>query len=539
VAAPVDSQQPSVLLVDDRPENLLALEAVLGPLNVRLVSVGSGEAALRALLAEDFAVILLDVQMPGMDGFETAACIKQRERSRSIPIIFLTAISKDIGHVFRGYEAGAVDYLLKPFDPRILRSKVGVFCDLDRQRRARAVAETARVEAEAAFARERIIAEALQRELLPERLPDVPGLAVAARFRPGGPETQVGGDWYDAIALPGGRLGLVIGDVAGRGFMAAARMGQLRSVARAYALEGHAPAVVAERLNHYHVALGAEQMTTLVYAIVEPDNGRLRYANAGHPPPLLALPGEEPRLLTGVSPPLGASEIWRFEERELPFAPDATLVLYTDGLVERRSQGVDAGLERLRSTVARAGDAALERVCERLIAGSPAAAGADDDVTVLMVRCLPDLGTPARFILGPDPDALAAMRRTLRRWLKEAGVPDGERDGMIMAANEAWQNAIEHGNGFSRAPIDVEFALANGDVVVTVRDAGSPGGPSDPDRGRGLDLMRGLVDEATVELGPHGGVVTLRQGVGSWEDGADAVKPPTPVEAGPPAAHRG
>jgi len=119
-----------VLLVDDRPENLLALEAALEPLHQELVSVQSGEAALRELLHRDFACILLDVQMPDMDGFETAELIKGRPRTATIPIIFLTAISKDEWHVFRGYSTGAVDYILKPFDPDVLRSKVSVFIDL-------------------------------------------------------------------------------------------------------------------------------------------------------------------------------------------------------------------------------------------------------------------------------------------------------------------------------------------------------------------------------------------------------------------------
>jgi PAS domain S-box-containing protein len=119
-----------LLLVDDRPENLLALEAILEPLETDLVRAASGEEALRRLLHEEFAAILLDVQMPGMDGFQTAELIKQRERTRHVPILFLTAISKDAEHIFRGYSAGAVDYLLKPFDPLILRAKVAVFIDL-------------------------------------------------------------------------------------------------------------------------------------------------------------------------------------------------------------------------------------------------------------------------------------------------------------------------------------------------------------------------------------------------------------------------
>lgn len=119
-----------ILLVDDRAENLVALEAILSSLNQQLVAVRSGEAALKALLSDEFAVILLDVVMPGMDGFETAAHIKRRARTHDVPIIFLTAAGAEPDHAFRGYAAGAVDYIAKPFDPWVLRAKVAVFVDL-------------------------------------------------------------------------------------------------------------------------------------------------------------------------------------------------------------------------------------------------------------------------------------------------------------------------------------------------------------------------------------------------------------------------
>ena len=124
------TERAKILLVDDRPENLLALEAILGSLNQELVRAGSGEEALRALLKADFALILLDAQMPGMDGFETAARIKRRTRTKDIPIIFLTAVDRDTNSSYRGYAAGGADYISKPFDPWILRAKVQVFVDL-------------------------------------------------------------------------------------------------------------------------------------------------------------------------------------------------------------------------------------------------------------------------------------------------------------------------------------------------------------------------------------------------------------------------
>jgi CheY-like chemotaxis protein len=124
------TERAKILLVDDRPENLLALEAILSALDQELVRASSGEEALRALLKDDFALILLDARMPGMDGFETAARIKGRNRTKNVPIIFLTAVDTDKNNTFRGYAAGAADYIAKPFDPWVLRAKVQVFVDL-------------------------------------------------------------------------------------------------------------------------------------------------------------------------------------------------------------------------------------------------------------------------------------------------------------------------------------------------------------------------------------------------------------------------
>ena len=144
-------QKARILLVDDRAENLIALEAILSSLNQQLVPVRSGEAALKALLTDEFAVILLDVVMPGMDGFETAAHIKRRARTHDVPIIFLTAAGAEPDHAFRGYAAGAVDYIAKPFDPWVLRAKVAVFVDLYmKNRQLREQADLLRRQADAA-----------------------------------------------------------------------------------------------------------------------------------------------------------------------------------------------------------------------------------------------------------------------------------------------------------------------------------------------------------------------------------------------------
>jgi len=169
------SGKAKILLVDDRPENLLALEAILGSLNQELVRADSGEAALKRLLTDEYAVILLDVQMPGLDGFETATHIKRREKTKNVPIIFLTAISNEPHHAFRGYAAGAVDYLAKPFDPWVLRAKVSVFIEL--HEKSRRLGEQA---------------ELLRRQLAGDDASRATGLGRELAIRLAGVEEQVG-----------------------------------------------------------------------------------------------------------------------------------------------------------------------------------------------------------------------------------------------------------------------------------------------------------------------------------------------------------
>ncbi len=646
---------PAVLLVDDRSENLLALEATLEPLPCRLVSVTSGEDALKALLQEEFAVVLLDVQMPGMDGFETAELIKSRERTRSVPIIFVTAINKEREHVFHGYSSGAVDYLFKPFDPTVLRSKVNVFLELDAKSRAFAQSEavlraafdfapigkarvdlegrvaevnralasllgfqpadlhdrlldslihpadveasadrreslmagglsryehearmiaaggeeipcalsfslaqpggavpdllivqvqdlrdrrnaeaereklileqaarahaeqvTLRLEAvqrisdaalsslgfedlvrelltrtvdvlsvdtaavelhdegpeatvfqiaggveagmqtrtwlpgtngsgsekhplggsvasvmraplraegrsigamhvgtlfERAFSmddvalltvaadraamaiervrmfeREHMIAEALQRSLLPAGLPELPGLSAAAHYRPAGAGSQVGGDWYDTVIQPDGTLLLVIGDVAGRGINAASQMGQLRSALRAYAFDGHSPGSLLERMNLFMNGLRDRGMATVGLVSVDPTAGTVTYAKAGHPPALLVGPeGETTWLDEAAGVPLGVLDEAEYAEGTATLAAGSTLVLYTDGLIEMRGESLDRGFERLEAAATSGPDDA-ESLVEHVLENTLADPDIDDDVTLLVLR---------------------------------------------------------------------------------------------------------------------------------------------------------
>jgi anti-sigma regulatory factor (Ser/Thr protein kinase) len=186
-----------------------------------------------------------------------------------------------------------------------------------------------------------------------------------------------------------------------------------------------------------------------------------------------------------------------------------TALLYTDGLVERRGERLDDGLARVRE--AAAGGGAVQAICRRVLMAADVES-ADDDVTLVVVRGEPTIGRGARLKLSPDPEALRSLRRVLARWLEEAGAERDEVHDLVMAANEAWQNGLEHGTGFARTTIDVELEVAGGCVTITVRDAGRrERSQSDPDRGRGIELMRALADEVSLELAPHGSTVRLRR----------------------------
>jgi PAS domain S-box-containing protein len=778
-----------ILVVDDQADSLIALETVLAPLGHNVVKAASGEEALKRLLEQDFAVIVMDVRMPGLDGVETVELIKQRRRNEDVSVIFLTGAGDDGEQVTRGYSVGAIDYIVKPVDPDVLRSKVaillelqrknaelreseerfrtafedapigmglttlegkwlevnGALCDLvgrsavqlleqplwelahpaDRQserdawrrllrdqprldqsekrfmrhdgkvvhalvnvsltmdgrgapmgylwqlvdvtEQRRAEAErAARTEAEAvavtigklqqvteaalehlepselmgllaervkeafradmarilliepnhegqlavggvagfgstakpatvpigdvlsqvvgegrpvildglhggagldpmlgaaapralmaspltvkgrmagvieiatrkerrftpeeesllvlmadraglaieharAYEREVGTVEMLQRSLLPDRLPLLPGVRIAARYLPGG--ADVGGDWYDAIPLDDGTVGLAMGDVVGHGLGAASLMGQLRHAARAYALEGHSPPAVLDRLDRLVRSLPGAQMATLLYMVVEADLSTVRFASAGHVPPLIVGPNADARFLEGApNPPLGVFDSSGHEELTVELEPGSTIVLYTDGLVEERGVSIDAGLDALRRAAEHQGDP--EELCDHLVDSMLAIHPANDDIAVLALQALPVRTDPLHLEVSTDPTRLRDVRRYLAGWLRRGGASEEDVEIAQMACHEACSNAIEHGYGFGEGSFTIDARMENGKVVLEVSDSGTwierPGGGL-PHRGRGLALMEALMD--AVHLSHDGGGTTVR-----------------------------
>ena len=358
------------------------------------------------------------------------------------------------------------------------------------------------------YEREHRIAETLQRSLLPESVPQLPGLLVAARYLPAAAEAEVGGDWYDVIPTPTGGLGLVMGDVAGKGLAAASMVGRLRSALRAYALEGHEPARVVEQLNRLVWAEGRDsQMATLLYMVVEPGQSRIDWVNAGHPSPLLVNGGSSPRFLEGAgSVPLGVLPFPSYETVTSTMEPGSSLVLFTDGLIERPGELIDDGMAELAARVSEAPDDP-EAICDHLLETLVPSTGALDDVAILTLRNLP-VADHFRVDFPAEPEALSQMRAMLRRWLRHAGAADGAIAEITTAAGEAATNAIEHAGGAGGAPFEVSGRIADGWVEIAVRDHGAWRPSREGDQGRGLSLMRALMD--TVEVAPSTGGTTVR-----------------------------
>jgi PAS domain S-box-containing protein len=360
------------------------------------------------------------------------------------------------------------------------------------------------------YEREHRVAETLQRSLLPERLPEIEGLEVAARYLPAGRETAVGGDWYDAMELPDGRVALVVGDVAGHGLRAAATMGQLRTAARAYSQVESAPAEVVARLNRLVRNSGDDAMATVLYAVLDRDTGELAFTSAGHPPPLVLSPAGPRFLEGGRSVPVGAVDTAVFREGVERLTEGCVLLLYTDGLVERRDTPLEDRLAQLAAAADRAGSG-LEALCEQLLSEVLGREERADDVAMLVVRALP-IGSPRlELTLPAEPEALPTLRRRLVRFLHAAGASEAETYEVSLTVSEAAGNAIEHAYGPGDATFEVCLETAAGEIEAEVRDRGRWRDPRGAHRGRGLRIIEGLMDQVEVVAEEDGTLVRMRR----------------------------
>ncbi|MEU5704773.1 ATP-binding SpoIIE family protein phosphatase [Streptomyces aurantiacus] len=351
----------------------------------------------------------------------------------------------------------------------------------------------------------------LQRSLLPQELEEPDDLRVAATYHPGGTEAAVGGDWYDVITLGGGRTALVIGDVMGRGVRAAAVMGQLRTAVRAYARLDLPPHEILQLLDGLAMEIDPNQIATCVYAIHDPNEGRLVYASAGHLPILVrdesgtVLRADEP-----TGPPLGTGG-WMHASGSVPLGPGSTAVLYTDGLVERRDADLDEGIASLEAALAGA-TGTPQVVCDRLVRSAGVTADHDDDVAVLVLQ------HPART--GPDGDLfrnaalelLGGVEAAPRARAFASGVltswrfPPDLHDHGVLAASELVANSLQHGTPpmrlrLRRTDRRLIVEVTDGDDHLPLRRRAEPADES----GRGIAIVATIASNWGSRRTPGGG----------------------------------
>ncbi|MFI8092886.1 SpoIIE family protein phosphatase [Streptomyces sp. NPDC086080] len=359
--------------------------------------------------------------------------------------------------------------------------------------------------------RQRETAVTLQRSLLPQELEEPDDLRVAATYHPGGTEAAVGGDWYDVITLGGGRTALVIGDVMGRGVRAAAVMGQLRTAVRAYARLDLPPHEVLQLLDGLAMEIDANQIATCVYAIHDPNEGRLVYASAGHLPILVRDEnGTVQRADEPTGPPLGTGG-WMHTSGSISLGPGSTAVLYTDGLVERRNEDLDEGIAALERALAGA-SGSPQVVCDRLVRSAGVTPDHDDDVAVLVLQHPARRGAESELFRNAALELLGGVEAAPRARAFASGVltswrfPTELHDLGVLAASELVANSLQHGTPpmrlrLRRTDRRLIIEVTDGDDHLPRRRRAEPGDES----GRGIAIVATIASHWGSRRTPGGG----------------------------------
>jgi serine phosphatase RsbU (regulator of sigma subunit)/anti-sigma regulatory factor (Ser/Thr protein kinase) len=359
--------------------------------------------------------------------------------------------------------------------------------------------------------RQRETAVTLQRSLLPQELEEPDDLRIAATYQPGGTEAAVGGDWYDVITLGGGRTALVIGDVMGRGVRAAAVMGQLRTAVRAYARLDLPPHEVLQLLDGLAAEIDANQIATCVYAVHDPNEGRLVYASAGHLPILVRdETGAVRRADEPTGPPLGTGG-WVHASGSVPLSPGSTAVLYTDGLVERRDQDLDEGIAALERALSGA-TGTPQVVCDRLVRSAGVTADHDDDVAVLVLQHPARTGPENELFRNAALELLGGVEAAPRARAFASGVLTSWRfspdlhDLGVLAASELVANSLQHGI----PPMRLRLRRTDRRLIVEVTDGDDHlprrrrAEPHD-ESGRGIAIVASIATSWGSRRTPGGG----------------------------------
>jgi phosphoserine phosphatase RsbU/P len=389
-------QSGRILVVDDNEMNRDMLSRRLRRLGHAVETAVHGRHALERLAAEPYDLILLDIMMPEMNGYEVLQRLKADDALRHIPVVLISALD-DAESVIQGIDLGADDHLPKPFNPQILQARVSACLAKKRLRDQEQVLARA-------LQREFDIAREIQAGFLPERLPTVAGWELAARFRPA---RQVAGDFYDVFPLPGGeRIALVVADVCDKGVGAALFMALFRSLLRALATQPHGPEngtasggsdatraipLLLGRVNDYIAEThgSANMFATIFFGVLDPRTGELVYGNGGHDAPVVMGPGGVRTRLAPTGPAVGMLAGLEFATGRTDLRPGETLLAYTDGVVDARGEAGHAFseerlLELVAGPIAGAGEL-LDRI-DAAVRDHVGDAGAFDDVTLLAVR---------------------------------------------------------------------------------------------------------------------------------------------------------
>ena len=371
-----------VLIVDDTPDNLRLLSQMLSEQGYGVRAVASGSRALASVRAAPPDLILLDIKMPGMNGYEVCERLKADERTRDIPIIFISSLDA-IQDKVKAFTAGGVDYVTKPFQLEEVLARVETHLAL-RKLQQQLQDANKKMKQELALAGE------VQASFLPIELPDTPGWHLAATLEPA---RETSGDFYDIIVLPNGRLGILIADVVDKGVGAALYMALSRTLIRTYAAEyPEQPELALSAVNRRIVAdTYANQFVTVFYGTLDLVTGTLTYCNAGHNPPILLSAEEEDavQLLSRTGMALGVVENAVWEQGIVQLAHGDVVVLYTDGVTDAQDQqGTFFGKERLQEAARANLFRSAQEVQEALIAevhGFVGDAPRFDDLALMVV----------------------------------------------------------------------------------------------------------------------------------------------------------
>jgi serine phosphatase RsbU (regulator of sigma subunit)/DNA-binding response OmpR family regulator/anti-sigma regulatory factor (Ser/Thr protein kinase) len=356
------------------------------------------------------------------------------------------------------------------------------------------------------------LVEVLQRRLLPERLPAHHRVALAARYLPSGLAALVGGDWYDALVLDDERLGVMIGDIVGHGVQAATTMGELRNALRAFAIEGHAPGGALTLLNRVvHTTLGPGMVATVLFLIVDPAAHQVTIASAGHPPPArLRADGRVDYLDVDPCLPLGVDARAAISERVHEIAAGDTLLVYTDGLIERREESIEVGLKRLLDAL-RDAPGGVEALCEHVLERTLGSHLGQDDAALLAVRLLELPAAPLELTLPASADSVRIARHRLREWIaRGGGVEPTVAQDLELACGEACNNAVVHADGTT---FSVRAERVHGTIVMEITDDGSWRERRGETGGWGLLVMDNVCDTVEVDRASDGTHVRMRRAV--------------------------